>query len=193
MISLFGLSATYVSGSWPRDVSLETEVELEVAYWQVRDHNAAVSARLDKCASLGLLRNTSSPPLTHNPLHIEAEYEAAGCGLNSTTLILISSVYFAEAYIGATGGEAIWAQSVMDALDRWGYSYMFTTQGWWNHDMRKTVQVYQKYPEQVRFVLADPEQIIVCFNEQRWNCINSKETPGGLEEWRFLGFNFWDT
>jgi hypothetical protein len=174
--------------------SVLTRAELDAGHFETGDvsaHNAYVSAHLDRCAALGLLRNTSLP---HTPFTgTESTYAKAGCGLNSTTLVILSSLYFAEAYGGATFGESIWAQSVMTSLNRWGYSYMFTSQGWWNPDMRHTIDIYHKYPGQVRAVLADPEQVVVCFGEQRWNCLRSAENPDGLEEWRLLGFNFWDT
>lgn len=59
--------------------------------------------------------------------------------------------------------------------------------------MAKTMEIYERYPGQVRLVLADPEQVVVAFAEQRGRCIRSESNPGGMEEWRFLGFNFWDT
>jgi hypothetical protein len=137
-----------------------------------------------------LLRNTSS--FSH-PDHLEPKYLSSGCGLNSTTLIILSSLYFAEAYSGSTTGEEIWAKSIMTSLNRWGYSYMFSSLGWWNDDMTKTMEIYRQYPGQVRMVIADPGQVVVCFGEQRGSCIKSEDNPEGMEEWRFLGLNFWDT
>lgn len=59
--------------------------------------------------------------------------------------------------------------------------------------MTKTMEIYRKYPGQVRMVIADPGQVVVCFGEQRRSCIRSEDNPSGMEEWRLLGLNFWDT
>jgi hypothetical protein len=196
---LLGLAAVilFAQVALPDEQLGPTQEELDAGYFETGDvwaHNAAVSARLDRCASFDLLRNTSTPHSARlTTVHPESTYTAAGCGLNATTLIIVSSVYFAEAHNGATFGESIWAQSVMTALNRWGYSYMFSSLGWWNHDMAKTMEIYGQYPGQVRMVVADSEQVVVCFGEQKGSCLRSEENPEGMEEWRFLGFNFWDT
>lgn len=59
--------------------------------------------------------------------------------------------------------------------------------------MARTMEVYNKYRDQVRMVIADPEQVVNAFGAQRGQCIRSEDNPEGMDEWRFLGFNFWDT
>jgi hypothetical protein len=42
-----------------------------------------------------------------------AKREEAGCGRNQTTLIILPSLWFAEAYSGSATGEAVYAQSIV--------------------------------------------------------------------------------
>ncbi|RSH93084.1 hypothetical protein EHS25_007437 [Saitozyma podzolica] len=155
-------------------------------------HNDEVAARLDRCASLGLLRTTADPPTTLS-VEEEARYASEGCGTNSTTIIILSSLWFAEAFSGSSNaGEAIYAQSVISTLNYHGYAYMFSSLGWWNHDMRKTSEIYHKHRANVRAVLADPEQVDVCWHLTEQKCVKTEENLDGIEAWRLLSFWYWD-
>lgn len=157
-------------------------------------HNDEVSARLDRCAKLGLLRNTTDPlpPLSADE---EAANIAQGCGTNQTTVVILSSMYFGETYAGSqhsTAGESIYAQSVISTLNKWGYSYMFSSLGWYNRDMRKTMEIYRRHRGNVRMVLADPEQVEVCWHETEQKCVKGPDNKDGIPAWRLLGFWYWD-
>lgn len=158
----------------------------------VWDHNKEVAARLDRCESLGLLRNTSLPQA---PLSQEEEEEliAEGCGTNQTTLIILSSLYMAEAFSGAsTFGETIYAQSVISTLNAYNYAYMFSNLGWYNPDMKKTVEIFKQYRWNTRMVLADPDQIDTCWRHNGGPCLKDESNPEGIEAWRLLSFWYWD-
>lgn len=43
----------------------------------------------------------------------QKEREDAGCGRNQTTVIILASLWFAEAYSGSATGEAVYAQSIV--------------------------------------------------------------------------------
>ena len=91
-----------------------------------------MTKRLERCYELGLLRNTSHPFSTSHRLGEyadeiseaeEATYVKMGCGRNQTTVIILASLWFAEAYGGTnTAGEVIYAQSVISTLNAYGYS-----------------------------------------------------------------------
>ncbi|WVF68323.1 hypothetical protein IAT40_003088 [Kwoniella sp. CBS 6097] len=158
-------------------------------------HNDEVAARLDRCASLGLLRNTSMPLAPHDRLSDEEESEliAEGCGTNQTTVVILASLWFALAYAGTdTAGESVYAQSVISTLNAHNYSYVFTSLGWWNHDMRKTVELWRRHRWNTRLVLADPEQVDVCYKLTEQECLKTKENMEGIEPWRVLSFWYWD-
>lgn len=160
----------------------------------VSAHNEEVSARLDRCASLGMLRETANPnSLPELGLHEEGRYTAEGCGVRQTTVILLSSLWFTEAYQGSsTTGEGIWAQSVLSALNYHGYSYMFSSMGWYNNDMNKTIEIWDKHKKNIRLVLADAEQVDTCWNGEKQPCRKTAANPGGIEVWRLLSFWYWD-
>ena len=162
---------------------------------EVWEHNDLVSAKLDRCASLGLLRNTSLPLAPHEQLSADEEGEliAQGCGTNETTVIVLSSIFFAEAFKGInTAGEAIYAQSIMSSLNALSYSFVFSSLGWWNHDMRKSMELFHKHRWNTRMILADPEQVDVCWNQEDQKCLKTMENPEGIEAWRLLSFWYWD-
>jgi hypothetical protein len=69
---------------------------------------------------------------------------------------------------------------------------MFSSLGWWNHDMRKTSEIFHKHRRNVRAVLADPEQVDVCWHLTDQECVKTEENPDGIEAWRLLSFWYWD-
>ncbi|WWC66092.1 uncharacterized protein I303_108714 [Kwoniella dejecticola CBS 10117] len=161
----------------------------------VWEHNQQVADRLERCASLGLLRNTSLPFGPHERLDDEEEQEliSNGCGTNQTTVIILSSLWFAEAFAGtSTAGETIYAQSVISTLNYHNYSYVFASLGWYNPDMRKTVELWHKHRNNVRMVLADPDQVGICYNNVEQKCLKTTENMEGIEAWRVLSFWYWD-
>ena len=53
----------------------------------------------------------------------ERTYYAVGCGRNQTTVVVLASLWFAEAFSGTSStGEAIYAQSVISTLNAYQYS-----------------------------------------------------------------------
>jgi hypothetical protein len=157
---------------------------------KIWDHNDEVTARLDRCASLGLLRNTSLPlpPLSQEE---EEALIAEGCGTNETTIILLASLWTSEAYRASNPtGEVIYAQSVIQTLNANNYAYMFSNLGWWNYDMAKSVEVWKRHRWNIRFVLLDPMQAEECWKNDK--CLKTDTNPDGIEAWRLLSFWYWD-
>jgi len=152
-------------------------------------HNERTLGRLARCRSLNLLRDTASPHLEQLPADEEARRHALGCGTNRTTLIILSSLFFSEAFTGSTAGEAIYAQSAISTLNYWGYSYVYTSQGWYNHGMQSTMDVWDEWQDITRTVLADPEQVKDCWGRnETGGCLKSEANPGGIPAWKLLSF-----
>lgn len=155
-------------------------------------HNDLISARLAQCAELGLLRNTSLPT-AELPAEDEAVLIAQGCGTNQTTIVILSSIYFAEAFKGEnTAGEVIYAQSVISTLNAYNYAYVFSSLGWWNNDMSKTMELWKEHRWNVRMIMGDPEQVDICWNNPDQACLKTQENPDGIEAWRLMTFWYWD-
>ncbi|WVN87446.1 uncharacterized protein L203_102627 [Cryptococcus depauperatus CBS 7841] len=158
----------------------------------VEEHNNQVEAKLKQCAEWGLLRNTSEP-LPRLSEQEEGELIARGCGTNETTVVILSSAWFTITYTGAVmTGEVVYAQSVISTLNANHYSYLFSSLGYDNHDMRKTVEWWHKYRDNVRMVMADPEQIDVCWNMDWQKCLKTTGNENGIPAWKILGFWYWD-
>nr|XP_019043734.1 hypothetical protein I302_08315 [Kwoniella bestiolae CBS 10118]OCF22664.1 hypothetical protein I302_08315 [Kwoniella bestiolae CBS 10118] len=158
-------------------------------------HNDEVISRINQCRDLGLLRNTSLPFSENEKLSQEEEEEliSQGCGTNQTTILILSSLWFAEAFAGtSTAGETIYAQSVISTLNAYNYSYVFSSLGWYNADMRKTVELWGILKGNVRMVLADPDQVNVCYEHTDQKCVKTRENEEGIEAWRVLSFWYWD-
>lgn len=157
---------------------------------KIWDHNDEVTARLDRCASLGLLRNTSLP-LPPLPEEEERALIAEGCGTNETTIVILASLWPSEAYRAASPtGEVIYAQSVIQTLNANNYAYMFSNLGWNNYQMYKTMEVFNRHRWNVRFVLLDPLQADACWKGE--TCLKTETNPDGIEAWRLLSFWYWD-
>jgi hypothetical protein len=156
----------------------------------VWDHNDEVSARLERCAVLGLLRNTSVP-LPPLPEEEEQALIAKGCGTNETTIILLVTLWASEAYSGRPpAGEVIYAQSMIQTLNANNYAFMFSNLGWYNADMAKTVEIWHKHRWNTRLVIGDPEHVTQCWKDKA--CLKTDSNLDGIETWRLLSFTYWD-
>lgn len=123
------------AGDW--DVADVSDIEVhENPYFQTGDiwkHNTQVDELMDRCDTLFPLKGAAEK--TFQPLGFEdiakreeidhwtmwetlsseerTKREEAGCGRNQTTLIILPSLWFAEAYSGSATGEAVYAQSIV--------------------------------------------------------------------------------
>jgi hypothetical protein len=161
----------------------------------VDEHNRAVIARLERCEALGLLAAMADPSTPLRSTEAEAEASAAGCGRNETTVILLASYWFRGAMAGnKPTGEIVYAQSTVSALNASGYALLFSSLGWMNHDMRRTTEWYRRWKDNVRLVLADAEQVGVCFDatQEGQKCVKTRENEGGIPAWKLLAWYYWD-
>ena len=163
----------------------------------IDEHNAEVAARLDRCASLGMLRNTSLPlePGSYIDPKEEARYGGEGCGLNETTVIVLSDYYFAHLYqTGCVNGECIFAQSVMAALNAYNYSWIVTPDvfGAYNEGATMFRDFWQKYRWNVRLFLTSKGSAEACWDNAVGPCIKSEDNPEGIEPWRMISWTWWN-
>ena len=122
------------------------------------DHNRVVMERLDRCAELGLLRNTSLPQrlqpqngAEEEPSRPEWEYEEQGCGWNETTIVLLTDGWFQKAYEDAdTSGECIFAQSIIASLNANHYAWLFGAAGRESFENFYMQELWQKYRWNIR-------------------------------------------
>jgi hypothetical protein len=58
--------------------------------------------------------------------------------------------------------------------------------------MRKSVELWHKLRWNVRAVLADPDQVELCWKSENQGCLKTKGNPEGIEAWRLLALWYWD-
>ncbi|KIY43907.1 hypothetical protein FISHEDRAFT_52233 [Fistulina hepatica ATCC 64428] len=103
------------------------------------------------------------------------------CNDNQTSVVLISSKHWTEGlYKGRRSGENIWCFA---ALEEMHYSVLFAP------TIDDIVDYWERYPDNVRVIIADGDQIIDCV-AQDW-CLKNEANPGGIPLWRLFAFHFW--
>ena len=161
------------------------------SFGKIDEHNAKIAEKFEHCRSLGLLRNTSDPKDTADMIDTP-EHIAQGCSVNETTLLILSSVWFNYAFSHANEppvGEMVYSQSIISTLNYWGYSYVFTSYEFNEHEMDKTMASYEAYSGNVRAVWAHEEQVDWCFATP--GCIKQGEN-GGIPAWHIFSVWWWD-
>lgn len=56
--------------------------------------------------------------------------------------------------------------------------------------MKKTIELYDRRPDRVKIVLADPEQVNECWNNG--HCVKTAPRPEGIPAWKLVSFWYWD-
>ncbi|KAF7302255.1 hypothetical protein MIND_00792500 [Mycena indigotica] len=120
------------------------------------------------------------------------ERDSHTCRRNQTSVILLASYHFIAQQEGHIGGEEIWAQSTVAALDTLGYTYFFTSH--WDgariqQGLSRTIDYYRMFPDLVKAVIAESDQAFNCFDDPR--CILNRDNPYGIPVWKILSFSFW--
>ena len=194
LIALFGRYTSPSEGpersAWPVDIHPQKNEYFTPG--KIWDHNDEVSAKLERCASLGVLRNTSLPlsPLSDQE---EADLIAQGCGTNETTVLILADEWFVGAYEARrTTGEVIYAQSVISTLNAYGYSYMFASLGWMNYDTARIMEIWQKHRWNIRLVLGERNHVKNCWENKGRKCLRTREFPEGIDPYRLMSLWYWD-
>ncbi|KAL1413657.1 hypothetical protein Q8F55_001436 [Vanrija albida] len=200
-----GSSSPGTSEPEPEPAAPSTDPDAPPAHWNVTKnpyfstgdtwaHNVKTIERLERCRELGLLANTSAP--STRTAEDEAAAALQGCGWNETTVVVLASVWAHDAVEGNKNtGETVYAQSVVSSLNANGYAYLFASLGWFNHDMRRASEYYRKFPDNVRLVIADPEQIDVCWSKEMaegQKCLKTDTNADGIPAWKLLALWWWD-
>ncbi|KAF9477866.1 hypothetical protein BDN70DRAFT_922288 [Pholiota conissans] len=105
------------------------------------------------------------------------------CTQNQTSIVLLSSMHFANSISGHVSGEDIWASSVLDALRDMGYTCIFTNT---NEELART---YRQYPDLVKIVILEGSASHECFKSEK--CIKKPTHPLGIPAWKMFSFHFW--
>ncbi|KAF8211116.1 hypothetical protein K438DRAFT_1808837 [Mycena galopus ATCC 62051] len=110
--------------------------------------------------------------------------EHGDCAQNQTKVVLIPSFDFINPMsMGAIGGEAVWALSTIRALNNMGYSVLYA------RDMGSAIQLYHLYANLIDMVIANPDQIRWCFEQE--DCGRTAANPAGIPLWKTFAFHFW--
>ncbi|KAJ6575595.1 hypothetical protein DFH09DRAFT_1311661 [Mycena vulgaris] len=111
--------------------------------------------------------------------------ERANCAENQTKVIILAASPFRGLLHGENGGEAIWANSTLIALRRFGYSYLYSI------NRERTSQLYYMFRALVRIILVDVPDANECFHDE--DCVLLSHKPHGIPAWKILSFHFWDS
>ncbi|KAJ6470927.1 hypothetical protein C8R45DRAFT_836608 [Mycena sanguinolenta] len=110
--------------------------------------------------------------------------EQGNCTRNQTKVIILAGGPFRGVLRGDNGGEAIWANSTVLALQRLGYSFLYST-----GSKDRMSQLYAMFRNLVVAVLADTSDIKECFHDR--DCVLMENNPRGIPAWKLFSFHFW--
>ncbi|KAJ7289202.1 hypothetical protein C8J57DRAFT_1114794 [Mycena rebaudengoi] len=106
------------------------------------------------------------------------------CRPNQEKVIIISSMYFQNNMIGQLGGEEIWANSTMSAMNKLGYTVLFGT------DLVEAAQMYRMFPTLTKMVIVNNWDLPVCWKNKK-GCIQSNKNPTGIPPHKLFTVYFW--
>ncbi|KAL7417314.1 hypothetical protein BDY24DRAFT_377459 [Mrakia frigida] len=159
--------------------------------------------------------SNSTSPQSHNLATLTSLSQCVSsnrefCKQGQTNVILLSALDFEGAEFGGwTGGEAVWAASVLRSAKALGYSVLFTM------GLRETRRFYEVLGEFVKVVIVEPPQSFECLadtkgctrteedarrdaerrdDEDHLDASSSDITPflrGGIPAWKVFAFHFW--
>ncbi|KAJ7194604.1 hypothetical protein GGX14DRAFT_700909 [Mycena pura] len=119
----------------------------------------------------------------HNHKAINAPFSClqsppATCGRNQTSVVILGSFHFTFVLEGQIGGEDMWARSTVAALEKMGYTYLYSPH-WDGTDqpatLRGTMELYRMLPDLVKAILVEGEDSRACFSDPF--CVLSKQNP----------------
>ncbi|KAJ6505244.1 hypothetical protein C8R45DRAFT_894550 [Mycena sanguinolenta] len=102
---------------------------------------------------------------------------------NQTKVVILAGGPFRAVLRGDNGGEAIWANSTILALQRLGYSFLYSG------SRLHTSQLYSMFRHLVVAILADVADVKTCFHDH--DCVLMENKPRGIPAWKLFSFHFW--
>ncbi|CAK5275238.1 unnamed protein product [Mycena citricolor] len=105
------------------------------------------------------------------------------CAQNQTKVVIIESHHF-RMYLerGWSGGEGIWAASMIRAFENMGYSIMYS------HGGPSTIQLYQIFEKLVVMVICESTGVLELV---QWGLVRDAENPSGIPIWKIFAFAWW--
>ncbi|KAJ7772876.1 hypothetical protein DFH07DRAFT_991166 [Mycena maculata] len=110
--------------------------------------------------------------------------DANTCQKNQEKVIIVETMYFRTDMAGHIGGEEIWANSTMLAMNNLGYTVLYA------EDMMEAAQMYRMIPNLVKIVIANDWDVFACWKDKR-RCVQSAENPTGIPDYKMFSFYFW--
>ncbi|VDB91883.1 unnamed protein product [Peniophora sp. CBMAI 1063] len=140
---------------------------------------------LDEAIDSGGFRRVEA----HNARHMRNLLrcmQAKTCGKNQRKVVILEDLYLGMVLRGTDwlGGEMIWANSTVNALQTLGYTYFFARQ--WD----QVLSFHNMFPDLVVAVVMSPETMTGCWGD-KYGCVKSPHNPNGIPIWKILTFYFW--
>ncbi|KAF7320164.1 hypothetical protein MKEN_00800900 [Mycena kentingensis (nom. inval.)] len=131
--------------------------------------------------------------ITHNQQALQTlftclENEPGFCPRNRTSVVILASTHLVGDQEGYNGGEDVWARSTIEALDRFGYTYLYSPH--FDGTLREAMALYRMFPNLVKMVISEVAEANKCFYDAR--CILSERNPYGIPAWKLFAWQFWE-
>ncbi|KAJ7033664.1 hypothetical protein C8F04DRAFT_1210791 [Mycena alexandri] len=105
----------------------------------------------------------------------------ANCGQNQTKSRCLPSFHTrSDIY---KGGEVTWARSTVRALERLGYTFIYTPNN------ERTIQLYHIFRGLVTAIFTEERDVNACFKDTE--CVQSSQNPSGIPLWKLFAWNWW--
>ncbi|KAJ7683009.1 hypothetical protein B0H17DRAFT_942269 [Mycena rosella] len=125
--------------------------------------------------------------ISRNEITMQALFrclETSHCGENQTKIVLLGyGAFLDEIAETQEGGEVIWARSTVRALERLGYTFIYTPNN------ERSLQLYHVFRELIKALFIEETETNACFNDPK--CIMSPHNPSGIPVWKMFSFNWW--
>ncbi|KAF7367922.1 hypothetical protein MSAN_00857100 [Mycena sanguinolenta] len=104
---------------------------------------------------------------------------------NQTKVVILAGGPFRGVLRGDNGGEAIWANSTIIALQRLGYSFLYSS------SRERTSHLYSMFRNLVIAIFADVPDVKACFHDH--DCVRVERNLRGIPAWKLFSFHFWSS
>ncbi|KAJ7778290.1 hypothetical protein B0H16DRAFT_882948 [Mycena metata] len=125
--------------------------------------------------------------VSHNEIAIQALFQCmqnVNCGQNQTKIVLLQyHPFIDEIQETHEGGEVIWARSTVRALERLGYTFIYSP----NND--RAIQLYHIFRGLITAIFTEESDVNGCYKDPK--CIQSVKNPSGIPLWKLFAWNWW--
>ncbi|CDZ96563.1 hypothetical protein [Phaffia rhodozyma] len=153
---------------------------------------------IDPTIEVSSQSSIGSTPEEHNRnaiIRLHECLEKGTCKEKQSSIVLVGSMEFiGSAFLSWMGGEAIWASSIIRALDHLGYTFLFSRR------LDQTAIQYRVLGDYVKVVVVEPIKSFKCLESaectrtdttQNTDSEKSIWDKGGIPAWKLFSFHFW--